>query len=235
MSKLSIIIPCYFNEGSIAELGVELLAEEANYPPNTQVEYVFVDDHSGDGTLAELKKLKVQMPGRITIIELTANLGSYKAMVAALESTTGNYIAIMAADQQDPPAILPQLFAQCLGGNKLAIAYREKLEGTWSAKLFTRTFHFIMGLFTSTQTPVNGFDVVLFDRSLLDNIKGNTLAEVNLFYYLLSREKRPYKLPYTKRKRPHGNSMWTLSKKMKHLFKSLFYFFPIPLYRLLGK
>lgn len=234
MSKLSIIIPCYYNEGSIPELGQELLAEERNFPNGIEVEYIFIDDHSGDKTLEQLLNFKAIIPDRVKVIKLNRNVGSYSAMVLGLGYATGDCIAIMAADQQDPPSLLPEMYRGWQKGNGLVIAYRDKIEGQWFSKLFTRSFHLLMSLFIGSKTPLNGFDMVLFDRRVLDKTKDDPKAEVNFFYSLLQKEKKALKIGYRKRVRKHGRSMWTLSKKVKHLVKSLFYFFPVPIYRLLG-
>lgn len=234
MSKLSVVIPCYYNEGSIPELGKELLAEEPNFPESTEIEYIFIDDHSGDRTLEQLLEFKSFNPDRVKVITLKENVGSYKAMVIGVGYAQGDCIAIMAADQQDPPSLLTKMLTGWEEGSGLVIAYREKLEGDWSSRLFTKSFHYLMGLFVGSDSLAHGFDMVLFDRKLFDKIESDPRTRVNLFYNLLRIEKEPTKIPYTKRTREHGHSMWTFSKKSKHLFKSLFYFFPFPYYKVLG-
>ena len=68
MPKLSVIVPCYFNEDNIPVTARELVANEANFPPEVTFEYVFVNDGSGDDTLGALRRAQDQYPGRIRIV-----------------------------------------------------------------------------------------------------------------------------------------------------------------------
>ena len=109
MPKLSVIIPCYFNEDNIPVTVRELVANEANFPPGVTFEYVFVNDGSGDDTLGALRRAQVQYPGRIRIVDLAGNVGSYDAIVAGMAHATGDCLAVITADMQDPPELMVQM------------------------------------------------------------------------------------------------------------------------------
>ena len=95
MPKLSVIVPCYFNEHNIPVTVPELIANEANFPLGLEFEYIFVDDGSGDQTLAALRTIQAQYPDRIRIVELVANVGSYNAIAAGMRYATGDCMAII--------------------------------------------------------------------------------------------------------------------------------------------
>jgi glycosyltransferase involved in cell wall biosynthesis len=85
MTKISIIIPCYFNEKNIPVTGKRLIENEINFPKDTLFEYVFVDDGSKDKTLEALLNFKKEYPDKVKIVKLAGNVGSYNAIVAGLE------------------------------------------------------------------------------------------------------------------------------------------------------
>src|SRR5690349_18098947 len=97
MPKLSVIIPCYFNELNIPVTAQELIANEKLFPGDVTFEYVMVDDGSKDNTLGALKKFREQYPSRVKIIRLSGNFGSYNAVLAGMTHATGDCNVVIAA------------------------------------------------------------------------------------------------------------------------------------------
>ena len=95
MPKLSVVVPCYFNEANIPVTASELAANEANFPAGVEFEYVYVNDGSGDDTLGALRRAQQTYPGRIRIVDLAGNVGSYNAIVAGLAHATGDCMAVI--------------------------------------------------------------------------------------------------------------------------------------------
>ncbi len=226
MSRLSIIIPCFCNEGNIRDLGQELLDEEKNYPRGTELEYILVDDASEDNTLQELLAFKALHPYRIKVLRLAENVGSNDAVMAGLSITTGDCMAVMAADGQDPPNMLPPMFSHWQKGHKYVIAYRKVLKVSPFNKMLSNIFHVTMMTITLTKAPLNGFDMVIFDRELATRLENEKVKNANLFYCLLQMKRDAIKIPFTKRERKHGHSMWTWSKKFRFLNSSVSSFIP---------
>lgn len=226
MGKLSIIIPCFCNEGNIPDLGKELLEEEKNFPKGTEIEYILVDDVSEDNTLYELLDFKSLNPGRVKVLKLAENVGSNDAVLAGLSVATGDCIAVMAADGQDPPHLLPVMYGHWQKGNKYVIAYREVLHTGFKNKTISNIFHLTMMAITKTIAPLNGFDMVIFDKELAIKLENEKIKNANLFYCLLQMERKPIKIPFAKRVRTHGHSMWTFSKKFRFLKGSISSFLP---------
>ena len=236
MPKLSVIVPCYFNEGNIPVTVPGLIANEANFPEDLEFEYVFVDDGSGDGTVAALHRMRAQYPDRIRVVELVANVGSYNAIVAGMAAATGDCLAIITADMQDPPELMVQMYDYWRKGFKLVIGNRQDREETGLSQVFAKTFHWLMKHLALKNIPDGGFDFVFFDRQVCDDVVRMQERNSNLFYLMIWLGYDYVNIPYVRRKREIGKSRWTLQKKVKLLIDSLlsFSYFPIRAISVLG-
>jgi glycosyltransferase involved in cell wall biosynthesis len=229
MPKISVIVPCYFNEGNIPVTVPGLVANEANFPAGTEFEYVFVDDGSRDLTLHALLDARTQYPDRIKVIELVGNVGSYNAIVAGIAHATGDCMSVITADMQDPPELMVQMFDYWQQGFKLVIGNRQDREETGLAKIFAETFHWLMKHLALNNIPDGGFDFVFFDRQVADEVVKMHERNSNVFYLMVWLGYTYINIPYVRRKREIGKSRWTLQKKIKLFIDSLlsFSYFPI--------
>ena len=236
MPKLSVIVPCYFNEDNIPVTVPELIANEANFPAGLEFEYVFVDDGSGDGTVAALHQMRARYPDRIRVVELVANVGSYNAIVAGMAAATGDCLAIITADMQDPPELMVQMYDYWRKGFKLVIGNRQDREETGLSQAFAKAFHWLMKHLALKNIPDGGFDFVFFDRQVCDDVVRMQERNTNLFYLMVWLGYDYVNIPYVRRKREIGKSRWTLQKKVKLLIDSLlsFSYFPIRAISVLG-
>ena len=108
MEKISVVVPCYNEEPTIALFYDEITKVSENMEVN--FEYIFVDDGSKDKTIDILKEL-ANKDKRVKYIKLSRNFGKEGAMLAGLKLSTGDYVTIMDADLQDPPKLLPKMLA----------------------------------------------------------------------------------------------------------------------------
>jgi len=236
MPKISVIIPCYFNEKNIPATVKELLANESGFPSDVVFEYVMVDDGSKDNTLEELVKFRNDYPLKVKVIKLSGNFGSYNAILAGMGYATGDCNVILAADLQDPPTLIPKMYDYWVRGVKLVIANRQGREDPFFQKIFSNAYHFLIRKFALPGIPSGGYDLVLFDRQLRDEVVRINEKNTNQIY-LLSWLKYDYvSIPYVRRKRELGESKWTLQKKIKLFVDSFvsFSFFPMRLISVAG-
>lgn len=236
MNKISIIIPCYYNEGNILPLTAKLVDNEKGFPAGTEVEYVFVDDGSKDQTYQRLLDFHKQYPDKVKVVKLAGNVGSHNAVLAGMHYATGDCCCIIAADLQDPPELIPRLFSHWKKGVKLVIANRSDREEGFFKKLFASFYHKMMKRYALKNIPVNGFDVVLFDKQLqheVVKISEKNSSQTYLFAWL---QFDYVTISYTRLKREIGKSRWTFSKKVKLFIDAFvsFSFFPIRLITVLG-
>lgn len=219
MPKISVVIPCYFNEGNIPVTTAALLKNEQLFPSDVTFEYVFVDDGSGDGTLRELNTFKQKEPNRVTVIKLARNTGSYNAIYAGLMHVTGDCVVVMAADLQDPPALILQMYSHWVKGTKVVVASRSS-----TASFFATAFHWFIQKVALPHLPKGGFDFCLFDAEISQNILAKMQPDINSLYLLLTVNEPIVVLPYEKQIRQIGTSKWSLKKKFKLTWNTLFYF-----------
>ncbi|MCC3153797.1 glycosyltransferase family 2 protein [Hymenobacter sp. BT770] len=236
MPKLSVIIPCYFNEDNVPVTARELVANETNFPPDVTFEYVFVNDGSGDDTLGALRRVQGEYPGFIRIVDLASNVGSYNAIVAGMAYATGDCMAVITADLQDPPELIVQMYAHWRQGYKLVIGNRQDREEAGLAVAMAKLFHWLMKNLALSNIPDGGFDFVFFDRQVATEVLKLHERNSNVFYLMVWMGFAYVNIPYTRRKRQIGKSRWTLSKKVKLFIDSLmaFSFVPIRAISVLG-
>jgi len=236
MPKLSVVVPCYFNEENIPITVRELVANEARFPTEVSFEYVFVDDGSRDQTLQALLTARAQYPDRIRVVELVGNVGSYNAIVAGIAHATGDCLAVITADMQDPPDLMVQMYDYWLKGFKLVIGNRQDREETGFSKRFAELFHWLMKHLALSNIPDGGFDFVFFDRQVANEVAKMHERNSNVFYLMVWLGYTYVNIPYVRRKREVGKSRWTLQKKIKLFIDSLlsFSYFPIRAISIVG-
>jgi glycosyltransferase involved in cell wall biosynthesis len=236
MPKLSVIMPCYFNEQNMPVTTAELIANEKNFDPDIEFEYVMVDDGSKDNTLKELLKFKEQYPDKVRVVKLSGNFGAYNAILAGMKHATGEMNVVLTADLQDPPELIPKMVGYWKKGVKLVIANREDREEPWMQKKVSNFYHKLMKKIALKNIPEGGFDLILFDRQLRDEVVRIDEKNTNTLYLLTWLQYDYVCIPYTRRKRQIGKSRWTLQKKVKLFIDSFvsFSFFPIRMISVFG-
>lgn len=177
MALLSIIVPCYNEEAALGPFYERTSAVCAGLGAN--VEYIFVDDGSSDGTLPRLKQLGKERGVRW--LALSRNFGKEAAMFAGLEHARGDFVAVMDADLQDPPELLPQLLAAVESGEWDCAAVRrvdrkgEPPIRSW----FARQFYKLINKMSRTEIVDGARDYRLMTRQMADAIL--RLGEYNRF------------------------------------------------------
>ena len=178
MKKLSVVIPCY-NEEEAVPLFYEAFLEETK---NMAVEFemVFVDDGSRDGTLAQFEKLH-ERDERVHYISFSRNFGKESAMFAGMEAATGDCVAIMDVDLQDPPALLPEMLSAIENeGYDCVASRRVTRKGEPPIRsFFARAFYKLINNISKTEIVDGARDFRLMTRQMVNAIL--ELREVGRF------------------------------------------------------
>ena len=226
--KLSLIIPCFNEQESVPLFYQEAIHVLAGM--DCEYEMLFINDGSTDGTLRVLKQLAETDP-HVIYFSFSRNFGKESAMYAGFCNATGDYVAVMDADLQDPPALLPQMVAILETGEYDSVATRRiNREGeppirSWFARLFYKIINKI-----SDADIVDGArDFRMMRREMVDAII--SIGEYNRFskgiYGWVGF--RTYWLPYENVERVAGETKWSFWKLFKYAVNGIIDFSQVPL------
>jgi len=179
LPKISIIVPCYNEEEALPLFKAEITAVAATMP-ETEFEYIFVDDGSKDGTLGILRQFSDESP-QFRYLSFSRNFGKEAALLAGLEAATGDYIAVLDADLQDPPSLLPEMYSSIINEGYDCVATRRvtrKGEPRIRSFFANRFYRFINSI-SDTKMVDGARDFRLMTRQMIDAIL--ELTEYNRF------------------------------------------------------
>lgn len=176
--KISLIVPC-FNEEEALPIFYE---ETVNVLKGMKVDYelLLIDDGSKDKTLDVMKKL-AEKNDRVKYVSFSRNFGKEAAMYAGFCNVTGDYAAVMDADMQDPPSLLPQMFEILEKGEYDSVATR-RADRKGESKIrswFARKFYMIINKISNTEIVDGARDFRLMKKEMVDAIL--SMSEYNRF------------------------------------------------------
>jgi dolichol-phosphate mannosyltransferase len=211
---ISFVIPVYRNERAITISYEKIRQAVAAGLPTYDYEFVFVDDGSDDGSLAELLRLR-EGDARVRIISFTRNFGQMAAILAGLKAAAGDLVLHVSADLQDPAELIPRLVADYQAGSEIVVAHRIERHDRWTSRVTSRLFYGIIRL-SYPQLPSGGFDYVLMSRRVVDAF--NQIEVRNRFFQgdLLWLGYKTTFVPYARVKRTIGRSQYTFTKRLKN-------------------
>jgi polyisoprenyl-phosphate glycosyltransferase len=164
---LSVVLPVYNESANLFLLYDELIDNLDKIGINS-IEIIFVNDGSTDESISIIKSL-ANKDERVKFIDLSRNFGQQIALIAGINQALGNRIVIMDSDLQDPPSLIPELYAKMDEGYDVVYAKRSKRKGesifkTVTAKLFYR----ILSKLTRCKIPVDTGDFRIISRKVAD-------------------------------------------------------------------
>ena len=229
---LSLVIPVYNNEENLPRLFAEL--ERVAAALTTDLEVVFVVDGSPDGSLGALQARLPRWCLRTQLIELSRNFGSFAAMTAGLRAATGEFVAVLAADLQEPPELLLEFHRILSSGDAdVVLGQRTGRADPWTTRLLSNTFWGLYRRFVVRDMPPGGVDVFACTRQVRDHIIELREVHTNLPALVLWLGFRRVFVPYERRARQEGESAWTFGRKVRYAIDSVFSFTDLPIRALL--
>lgn len=231
-NMISVIIPCYNEEKALPYFFKEIVkvADEMSATNDLCFEILFVDDGSRDHTLQILKEYS-KTDSRIRYISFSRNFGKEAAIFAGLENVSGDYVAVMDADMQDPPSLLPQMYAILQDEEYDSVATRRvDREGEPPIRsFFARLFYKIINRISDADIVDGARDFRLMKRSMVDAIL--SMKEYNrfskgIFGWVGFHTKW---LPYENIERVAGETKWSFWKLFKYSIQGIVAFSTAPL------
>ena len=225
--KLSVIIPVYYNEESLEELYGRVVKFSDGHP-GVDLEILFVDDGSGDGSYDVIRRIAAK-DDRVVAVKLSRNFGSFNACLAGLTRVSGDCAVIISADLQDPPELIGEMYERWLAGNKVVMAVRAQRDESFFKVLFAKTYYRVFRALVDSAMPRGGFDFVLIDRLVINVLSAMQEKNTTLMGLILWSGFQRVEIPYTRMRRKHGRSRWSLLKKINYFVDSLLAFTHLPI------
>lgn len=228
MKKLSVVVPC-LNEEAAIPLFYEAFGKETAGMP-VEMEFIFVDDGSTDGTLAALEALQ-QKDSRVHYLSFSRRFGKESGMFAGMEAATGDYVVIMDVDLQDPPSLLPQMLKgveedgyDCVATRRVTRKGEPRIRS-----FFARLFYRVINRISQTEIVDGARDFRLMTRQMVDAIL--SLQEVSrfskgIFSWVGFKTKW---LEYENVERAAGETKWSFWKLFLYSIDGIIGFSTVPL------
>ncbi|NUS39886.1 MAG: glycosyltransferase family 2 protein [Lysobacter sp.] len=162
--ELSVVVPVFNEQDNVAPLVGEIVAALRGRIP---FEIVYVDDHSRDGTLAALQRLKQDVP-ELRVLHHVSQSGQSTAVRTGVRAARGAWIATLDGDGQNDPADIPKLLAQrdgAPGDVRLFAGWRVHRQDTGSKRWASKWANRIRARMLRDDTPDTGCGIKLFERA----------------------------------------------------------------------
>ena len=227
MPVLSIVVPCFNEEPSVPLFynAVEKLKDKL-----PDFEYVFVDDGSSDKTLSELKNL-AQQNKSVHFVSFSRNFGKEAGLYAGLEHATGDYVAVMDVDLQDPPELLPKMYEIITTKDYDVITTRRTTRTGEKEGLsfLSHSYYYIINKISNVHMSPDQRDYRMMTRQVVDEYL--KLKEVSRFSKGLFAWEgfKQYELTFPNHERAAGESHWGIKKLFKYALTSITDFSEAPL------
>lgn len=230
IEQISIVVPC-FNEELALPFFYAALEETRKNLKQADIEYIFIDDGSKDQTLNTLKKFAAQDTKRVHYLSFSRNFGKEAALIAGLQYATGDYIAVMDADLQDPPVLLPEMLEllrtkeyDCIGTRRITRNGEPPIRS-----FFANCFYRLMNRISDTEFVDGARDYRLMTRRMVEAVL--SLDEVNRFskgiFSWVGFE--TYYLPYENKERVAGKTSWSFWGLFNYSLEAIINFSEFPL------
>ena len=229
MKKISLIIPCYNEEEALPTFYAEVDRVSALLE-NYEMEMLFVDDGSKDKTL-EVVKAFAEKDERVKYFSFSRNFGKESAMYAGFCNATGDFVAVMDADMQDPPALLPDMLKILEEQDYDSVATR-RVTRKGEPKIrsfFARMFYKIFGRISDVDVVDGARDFRLMKRTMVDSIVA--MGETNRFSKGIFGwiGFKTYWMEYENVERVAGQTKWSFWKLFKYSLEGITNFSDAPL------
>lgn len=229
MDKITVAVPCY-NEEPVLRIFYKAITEISEKMPYVTFEYLFVDDGSKDRTLEVIQDLARQ-DERIRYISFSRNFGKEAGIYAGLENASGDYVVIMDADLQDPPALLPEMYRavteegyDCVGSRRVTRTGEPPIRS-----FFARMFYKIINRMSDAEIVDGARDFQMMNRTVVNSIL--SMGEYNrfskgIFGWIGFRKKW---LEYENIERAAGETKWSFWKLLLYAIQGIIAFSTTPL------
>lgn len=227
MSKISIVVPVYYNADTLMmlynDMKDKILGVLGDY------ELVFVDDGSGDESWQVINQIYELDKEHVQCVKLSRNFGEHAALLAGLSVCTGDCAVTKQADLQEDSTIILDMYESWKKGNKVVLAVRASRDENPVKKFFANMYYAIVRKFIDKNMPAGGCDCYLLDRQVIKVLELLDEKNSSLTLQVLWAGFQTDKVYFHRKDREVGKSRWTLSKKVKLVVDSMMSFSYAPI------
>lgn len=231
MSKISIVVPVYYNEDTLMDLyqdmKTKILGSIGEY------ELVFVDDGSGDDSWKIMNEIK-ELDEHVRLVKLSRNFGEHAALLAGLSVCTGDCAVTKQADLQEDSTLILEMYESWKKGNKVVLAVRRSRDENAVKVFFANMYYAMVRKFVNKDMPVGGCDCYLIDRKVIEVLERLDEKNSSLTLQVLWTGFQTDMVYFDRRDREKGKSRWTFAKKFKLVLDSMMSFSYMPIRFMIG-
>lgn len=233
MSKISIVVPVYWNSDTLMllyeDMKAKILDKLGDY------ELVFVDDGSGDNSWEIMNQIR-DMDSHVQCVKLSRNFGEHAALLAGLSVCTGDCAVTKQADLQEDSEIILEMYESWKRGNKVVLAVRKDRDENPVKIFFANMYYAIVRKTITKNMPEGGCDCYLLDRQVIQVLQDLNEKNSSLTLQVLWAGFQTDYIYFHRRDREVGESRWTFAKKFKLVLDSMmsFSYFPIRMMSVVG-
>lgn len=229
MKKMTVIVPC-LNEEEALPIYYKEMCEVMKQMKEVEMELLFVDDGSTDGTLSVMKDLH-ELDDRCRYLSFSRNFGKEAAIYAGLQNATGDYVALMDVDLQDPPQLLPKMYRilEEEGYDSVATKRSTRTGEPRIRSFLSESFYKLINKISKTEIVSGARDYRLMNRKMVDAVL--EMSEYNrfskgIFGWVGFRTKW---LEYENIERSAGETKWNVKKLFIYSLEGITGFSVVPL------
>lgn len=226
MSKLSIVVPVYFNEDTLMDLYKDMKAKILDTLGDYEI--IFVDDGSGDRSWEIMNDIR-KLDGNVRLVKLSRNFGEHAALLAGLSVCTGDCAVTKQADLQEDSTLILEMYESWKQGNKVVLAVRRSRDESKVKVFFANMYYSLVRQFVNKNMPVGGCDCYLIDRKVIEVLERLDEKNSSLTLQVLWAGFKTDMVYFDRKDREKGVSRWTFAKKFKLVLDSMMSFSYMPI------
>lgn len=165
MSKISIVVPVYYNEDTLMDLYEDMRSKILEQLGDYEI--VLVDDGSGDKSWVVMNLIR-ERDSRVRLVKLSRNFGEHAALLAGLSVCTGDCAVTKQADLQEDSGLILEMYDSWKRGNKVVLAVRRSRDESRVKIFFANLYYALVRKFVNKNMPAGGCDCYLIDRRVIE-------------------------------------------------------------------
>lgn len=234
MQVISIVVPCYNEQESLPlfyKRVEQILTDFNRHREQFQWEYWFVNDGSSDDTLQQMQYLHAANPDSVHYVDFSRNFGKEAALLAGLKAAQGDFVAVMDADLQDPPELLPTMIQMLVETDYDVVATKraDRQGEPWLRSKLSAAFYHVINWISQVKIVPGARDYRLMRRSvvtaIIDLPESNRFSK-GLFSWVGFKTKY---LTFRHQDRVAGQTHWSMRQLLDYSLDGIMDFSEVPL------